>query len=296
MGTQFWWFYDVLAVTMAIGIGYAVISKGFNKVIFQLAAFLISIVVGIFGARLIAPKVYQEMFQEKITATVQGTLEELDIYQRAAESMAMSAPKEEQTPDAEALHKKLMAVRNQQEPAFEEWYLQAFGNVIEQRVNDVQKLHYMRTGQTTVAQMIQQNPRAFRDMLLCFEEDSEKDITVPIRQCIEPVYQKNYTQLVRLALFLVIELVMLIICCIIATMTNNLDQSMHVRKGDHVLAIPVALVEIAVLLFVLCVTIRLIAQITDNQMLLFNEQTIQETFLFQHLYSVQELLFGDHTA
>ena len=299
MGTQFWWFYDVLAVTMMLGIGYAVISKGFNKVIFQLAAFILSILVGILGADLIAPKVYQEMFQEKILTSVQSSLEDenFDIYQRVAESMAMSAPKEEKVPDAEALHKKLLGVRNQETPSFEDWYLEAFGNVIEQRVNDVQKLHYVHSGQTTLSERIQTEPSSgLRDLLLCFEEDSDRDLATSIRTVIEPVYQINYTQLVRLSLFLVIELVMLIICCIIASMTNNLEQSMHLRRGDHILALPVALVEMAVLLFILCVTIRLIAQITDNQMLLFNEETIQETLLFRHIYHVQDLVFGVRSA
>ena len=299
MGTQFWWFYDILAVTMVVGIGSAVISKGFNKVIFQLAAFLIAILVGILGANLIAPKVYEEMFYEKIIASVQNTLSEetFNIYQRVAESMAMSAPKEEKTPDAEELHKKLIAVRNQEKPNLEDWYLEAFSNVIEQRVNDVQKLHYMNQEQIRLAEYIRtQPPKALRDLLLCFEEESGQDLAEEIRFTIEPVYKRNYTQLVRLSLFLMIELVILIICCIISTISNNLEQSMHVRKGDHVLAVPVALVEIAVLLFVLCVTVRLIAQITDNQMLLFNEQTIQETFLFKYVYSTQNLLFGGNSV
>ena len=98
--------------------------------------------------------------------------------------------------------------------------------------------------------------------------------------------------IVSLLLFLIIELVMLIICCIIASMTGNLDQSMHVRKGDHLLAVPVALVELIVLLFVLCVVVRLIAQFTDNEMLLFNEQTVRETMVFKYLYSVQDFLLG----
>ena len=296
MGTQFWWFYDVLAVTMAIGIGYAVISKGFNKVIFRLAAFLITIVVGILGAKLIAPKVYQEMFQDEIIEAVQQSLEDesFDIYQRVAESMAMSSTKEDKTPDAEELHKKLQAVRNQSEPTLEDWYVEAFANVIEQSVNDVRKLHYCKPEQATLAQRIQLSPsKGLRDLLLCLEEESTQDLTEQIRVNIEPVYRQNYTQLVRLVLFLIIELVMLIICCIISSMTNNLDQSMHVRKGDHLLAVPVALVELIVLLFVLCVTVRLIAQFTDNEMLLFNEQTVRETMVFKYLYSVQDLLLGD---
>lgn len=296
MGTQFWWFYDVLAVTMAIGIGYAVISKGFNKVIYRLASFLITIAVGILGAKLIAPKVYQEMFQEEITAAVQQSLEaeDFDIYQRVAESMAMSSKKEEKTPDAEELHKKLIAVRNQSEPVMEDWYREALANVLEQRVNDVRKLHYISEEQMRLSQwMLEQPAKGLRDLLLCFEEETTQDLAEQIRVNIEPVYRTNYTQLVRLVLFLIIELVMLIICCIIFSMTSNLEQSMHVRKGDHLLAVPVALVELFVLLFVLCVTVRLIAQFTDNEMLLFNEQTVRETMVFKYLYSLQDFLLGD---
>ncbi|MCR5717759.1 MAG: hypothetical protein K6F80_01825 [Oscillospiraceae bacterium] len=299
MGTQFWWFYDVLTVVLLFGIGYAVIAKGFNKVVFQLAAFAVAVVVGVTGANLTAPKVYEELLREKILETVRLSFsdETFNIYQRVSESYALSADAEEKNLSAEELHKKFLAVKNQETPVFEEWYAKVICDALEQRANEAERLHYISGEQTTLSARMQALPSGnLRDLLLCFEEDSNKDLVEQIEICIEPVYDANYTQLVRLSLFLVIELVILIICCIIAMMMSHVDQEMHLRRGDHLLAVPVALVEIASLLFVICVIVRLIAQLTDNEMLLFNQQTIDETMLFKHIYHVQDFLFGIRTA
>ena len=41
MGTQFWWFYDVLAVSISVGVLYVAVQKGINKTMFPLIGFLV---------------------------------------------------------------------------------------------------------------------------------------------------------------------------------------------------------------------------------------------------------------
>ena len=288
MGTQFWWFYDVLAAALTIGIVYVVVAKGFNKVVFQLAAFVASLLVGILGANFLAPKVYEEMFQDKVRGSIRYCLEDenFDIYESVSEALALSAAQDEKTPDAEELHTAFIKASKAPTPVLEDWYMEAFSNVLLSHLNRVQPMHPM-TADTPIEWMSQ--PGGWCDVLTVFEEGHSADLVV--ERIEETCYRDNYIQLVRLAMFLLIELVMLIICCVIASMTNNLDQSMHLRRGDHVLAVPVALVEVIVFLFVICVTVRLIVQLTDGEMLLFNQPTIDETFVFRYLYGVQEMLF-----
>ena len=40
MGTQFWWFYDVLIIAVAAGLLYNAAAKGLNKMIFPLVLFI----------------------------------------------------------------------------------------------------------------------------------------------------------------------------------------------------------------------------------------------------------------
>ena len=289
MGTQFWWFYDVLAVAMTFIIGYAVIAKGFNKVVFQLAAFLLSMTVGVLGANFIAPKVYDELFREKIGNSIMAVLDDetFDLYEQVAESLALTAAEEETPPTAEELHKTFLRTKRSSEAVFEEWYTDAFGSVLGLRLNNAQKMHPIDQTKR-FAERFDQN--GWIDLLSAFEEGGQRE---EIRDMIEvKCYRDNYTQLVRLALFLIIELVMLIISCIIASMTDHLEESMHLRRSNHLLAVPVALVEAGSMLFVFCVIVRLIVQITDSEMLLFNQPSIDATFLFKYIYSAQDFLFG----
>lgn len=289
MGTQFWWFYDVLAVSMTVIIGYAVIAKGFNKVVFQLAAFVLSVAVGIAGANFIAPRVYDELFREKIGNSILSILddEEFDIYEQVSESLALSAAEGEETPTADALRKTYLAALRSDSVMPEDWYFEAFGNVLGTRLNSVQKMHPIHQEQR-FCDLLDQG--GWLDLLSAFEADSHPEAAK--EQLEAACYRENYTQLVRLSLFLIIELVMLIISCIIASMTDHLEESMHLRRGNHLLAVPVALVEAASLLLVLCVTVRLIVQLTDSEMLLFNQPSVNATFLFKYIYSAQDFLFG----
>ncbi|MBQ4464798.1 MAG: hypothetical protein II916_02390 [Oscillospiraceae bacterium] len=291
MGTQFWWFYDALAVVMTAGIVYAVVAKGFNKVVFQLAAFAVAILVGVLGANFLAPKVYDELFRSSIEGSIQSVLddEEFDIYEQVSENLALSAAEDEETMDAETLHKTFQRVQNAPTPAFEDWYLTAFGNVFAQRLNNVKKFHPI-VGKPTAAEALAADPVQMFGVLSTLESRSNTPLRAQLLT--EALYRDNYTQLVRLALFLIIELVMLIICSIISSMTGDLEESMHLRRADHVMAFPVALVEVAAMLMVVCVTVRLIAQITDGEMLLFNQPTIDQTYIFRFIYQAQDAIFG----
>jgi nicotinamide riboside kinase len=145
MGTQFWWFYDVLAVAMTFGICYAVIVKGFNKVVFQLAAFAIAIVVGILGANFLAPKVYDELFSEKLHTSVQHLLtdEDFDLYELVSENLVLSASEDdkEEPPDAQQLRQMYQDARTDAD--LEDWYYQSFGAVYAQQLDRIQKFHPM---------------------------------------------------------------------------------------------------------------------------------------------------------
>ena len=75
---------------------------------------------------------------------------------------------------------------------------------------------------------------------------------------------------------------------------NDPFRNMHeINKAVDKNKKPLPVRMLFVLLFVLCVTVRLIAQFTDNEMLLFNEQTVRETMVFKYLYSLQDFLLGD---
>ena len=229
-----------------------------------------------------------EMLAEKIRASVLSVLEneEFDLYERVSESLALAASEDETSPDAETLHTMYLDAKKGK-AELPEWYLPAFGTAFISQLDHTMKLHPLQP-ETQYDWMFE--PNGMLDILAVYKTEEPKTL---IASQIEGIcYQESYTQIIRLCLFLTIELVTLIICCIIASMTRDLEETMHLRRGDHLLAVPVALVEAATMLFILCVTVRLIVQLTDDQMIFFNRSTIDGTLIFKHLYNVQGLLFG----
>ena len=108
-----------------------------------------------------------------------------------------------------------------------------------------------------------------------------------LRQMVEEdLYRPSYLRLVRMALFLLIELLMLVIYGVIASVGGNFEEQMHVRRGNHLLAVPAGLIEAACLLLIFTVAVRLVVMLTDNEMLLFNQETIDHTIFFRYLYRI----------
>ena len=63
------------------------------------------------------------------------------------------------------------------------------------------------------------------------------------------------------------------------------------RRGNHILAFPIGLVQAAAVLIAVTVAVRLIVLGTGNMMILFNQETIDKTMLFHYLYEQIQSVF-----
>lgn len=274
MGTQFWWFYDVLTVSITVGILYAAVQKGFNKTVFPLIGFLAAMAVGIYGSAFLKEKVYDSLFREKITATILSVLdnEEWDVLDATAEALSLSG---EET-DAETLHSLYEKAASGGE-ALPEWLTQGVCNTTEAAISVRQHSHAEHPLRETLSQA---------EVMTFLQTLYSGQPQIAAQQLEEVYYRVSYLELVRMAVFLLIELAMLIIYGIIATIGGDLDEQMHVRKGNHLLAFPAGVLEAACLLLIFTVAVQFVVRTTDGEMLLFNTETIGQTKLFRYLYQL----------
>lgn len=280
MGTQFWWFYDVLMLSVTAGIFYAAVARGFNKGVFRLFGFLLTIVLSMSISNALKGMVYQNLFQQKITETIAFVLEdeEWDMLTNASETLAFTAAEEDTVPDADAFleeHKNVQTNGG----SYPEWFVTSVCNVIETAVSAEQKPH----AEQSLAAIYENDPEG-----LCSLVDAiiKGDVQGAAAELEGTFYRPPYLQMIRMVLLLMIQLVMLVICSIIFPMAGNLEEQMHIRKGDHILGVPIGLAEAADILLVMVVVVRLIVALTDGQMLLFNPETIEQTKLFQYIYRI----------
>ncbi len=273
MGTQFWWFYDVLIVTIAAGLLYNALVKGFNKLVFQLVGFVLAFVIGFFGSRYLAAPTYRQMFQENVISNVQTELETMDLFETMASVIRQKHPDSEyaqadkQTLIEESLH-------NNGGSAV---HVEAAAAVIDSQLSNIISPY----PQQPLQDYFTERAEIFGQFISSAAGEDYHSAAI----CLADGYFSPYYQnIIRMVLFLLLEVVVLIIVGIISGMAGDLEQFMHIRRFDRALAVPVGLIEIACVLISFVVAVKLIVAATDNMMLLFNEETISETKIFQLLY------------
>ncbi len=272
MGTQFWWFYDVLIVTIAAGLLYNAVAKGFNKLVFQLVGFVLAFVVGFFGSGLLCEPTYRMIFQENTVLEVQTELESMDFREALASSVRQNAPDSEY---ARMETQKL--IEDLQNNGASEVHREACASVLHSQLSKTISPYPQQTLQVYFSE----NTEGFGQFLSAAVNG---DYHAAAAWLEEGYFRPFYQLMIRMVLFLLLEVVVLIIVGIIAGMTGNTEHLMHIRRFDRVLAVPVGLIETACVLISLVVAVKLIVSATDNMMLLFNEETISETKLFRLLY------------
>ncbi len=279
MGTQFWWFYDVLTISTAVGIIYAAVVKGFNKLVLSLISVVLAFVIAFFASTPLSQWAYGAIYEENLRQSIQPVFDE-PLYELAVgyvqQSTLPDAPAEV---DAALLADTAAAIASGEEsPA---WFAEGFGRTLEALVKKEVAWYD--------APSFSENAEALAAIVTYVEEGDSAGAA----HAIEHTYLKSaYLQMLRLATFLLLEIVVWILFAVIGKMAGNLEEQMHMLKGDKILAVPVGLLQAASVLIALTVVIRLVILWTDGQMLLFNEETVAETKLFQLLYNLLEIKEG----
>ncbi len=276
MGAQFWWFYDVLFLSTALGIFYHAVQKGFRQEILNTICFLVAVVVSVGGAWFLSLPIYGGLFQERITVTLTRAIESehFDIFENASEVLALNATEGEETPDAEGLRRiGEKAVSGEECP---EWFVETMGNVTESLISR----WYAPHSEIPLASYFAGNLPAFYQFLNTWELSPEDGAKI-----LEAIYYRPaYLKLMKLVSILSFLLVMWIVFSVISSMMGDSEEQRPVTGKSRISAIPLGLIEATGTLLILTVIIRLTVALTDGQMLLFNQETMNHTILFRYVY------------
>ncbi len=278
MGTQFWWFYDVLTVTIAGGLLYAAVAKGFNKIVFSLIGCILAFVVGFFGSGYLSAPAYEMLYREKIESSFQITCEELDLYDAAAQNLRQSGvegiPEESDNAFVQEAVQKYCETGEM--PA---WLPYAAGEVLDTQV--INKI--TPSPETPLRDAFTADETLLHRVVSAYNAG---DLQQMARELEASYMRPAYLKTVRLGVFLLLEAVVLIIVGIIAAMAGNPEELMHLRRLNRPLAVVGGMVEAACVLLSVAVAVKLVVTLTEGMMLLFNEQTVERTKIFRYIYEL----------
>lgn len=297
MGSQFWWFYDILAVALALFIIYLNAKRGFKKNFLVIIGYVLSAVVASVTSAMLAEPVYTGLIRESNLYALDQVLSDYDgtaVIQNALDKQEYGAKFDEKkidiylSPAKADFEDELYRYVNQTcdytvttptefRNILRGAFIESFGSLMAKqmplyaRLSLEDKLADNDTLYVETMQHIYGETGSMRQITAYLEDTYVKD------DCI---------RIINSFLFVAI------FCCLmslIAVLAKKLESRIYFNiypVVDHTAGGLLGILEALMLLCLLCIFLRLLFVTASDTMLVLNEETILKSRLFRYIYQL----------
>lgn len=301
MGTQFWWFFDVALAAIVLVMIFLGAKRGFSKTITVLIGFIVSIVVGTAASGSVSDFFYESAVKQGNIKHIEEGLSKNDVVQKTKsyiEGLGYNVKVNESK--LKEIFSKGGDVRDP---------LYTYLNNINGRTVDEREAFYVKitegfaeimdailsenvsdyVGETTADQIISK-PAEFGDTLkaIVTEDNEETGVHNEAAAYIEEHYASaGSKEMIKLMTNVIICLVLVILSLMIVHKYNgNGTNGYSMELADRIIGAVTGIAVGAATIFILTIAVRLLVIFGSNEMLLFNSETIDKTFVFKHIYNL----------
>lgn len=297
MGSQFWWFYDILAVALTLFIIYLNAKRGFKKNFLIIIGYVLSVVVTSVTSAMLAEPVYTGLIRESNLYAFDQVLSDYDgtaVIQNALDKQEYGAKFDEKkidiylSPAKADFEDELYRYVNQTcdytvttptefRNILRGAFIESFGSLMAKqmplyaRLSLEDKLADNDTLYVETMQHIYGETGSMRQITTYLEDTYVKD------DCI---------RIINSFLFVAI------FCCLmslIAVLAKKLEPRIYFNiypVVDHTAGGLLGILEALMLLCLLCIFLRLLFVTASDTMLVLNEETILKSRLFRYIYQL----------
>ncbi|WP_415934490.1 CvpA family protein [Ruminococcus champanellensis] len=297
MGSQFWWFYDILAVALTLFIIYLNAKRGFKKNFLIIIGYVLSVVVTSVTSAMLAEPVYTGLIRESNLYAFDQVLSDYDgtaVIQNALDKQEYGAKFDEKkidiylSPAKADFEDELYRYVNQTcdytvttptefRNILRGAFIESFGSLMAKqmplyaRLSLEDKLADNDTLYVETMQHIYGETGSMRQITAYLEDTYVKD------DCI---------RIINSFLFVAI------FCCLmslIAVLAKKLESRIYFNiypVVDHIAGGLLGILEALMLLCLLCIFLRLLFVTASDTMLVLNEETILKSRLFRYIYQL----------
>lgn len=295
METQFWWLYDVVTVAVLLVSLYLCGKKG----IFKSAVTVVSCIVGILLAVPMSSAVSESIYK---TAVRDSSINKLDkslidaeissYLGNALENMGYSV-----IVSTEKIDKILESDKDVDEQLYR--YLNNInGKVVDNEVNFRTNLNecysevmeklisgdMSRYAVETASRKIRDGGTDFGNLMKMIKTGEQRK---EVAKIISDEYTADaYRNVIRLLVCLIIFAVVLVIGLLTAKSLTGGQRESNESTGSHIAGGVCGIFSGAVIVFMIAVALRLYAVMGSNEILYFNNQAIDKTFVFRYAYDI----------
>lgn len=295
MGSQFWWFYDILAVAVIVFVICVNAKRGFKKNFLIIIGYILSAVIASVTSAMLAEPVYSGLIRESNLYTFDQILSDYDgtaVIQNALDKQQYGAKF-----DTEKIDIYLSPAKADFEDELYRYVNRTCGYTVTTPTefrNILRKAFIESFGGLMAKQMPLYTRLSLEDQLAdndALYVETMQHIygeTGPMRQItiyLEDTYVKNdCIRIVNAFLFIAI------FCCLmsmIALLARKLEHKFDFNiypVVDRTAGGLLGILEALMLLCLLCMFLRLLFVTASDTMLVLNEETILESRLFRYIY------------
>ncbi len=294
MGTEFWWFYDVIAVAVLLVCIFLSGKKGFLKGTFVALCCAVSVFISFAVSGTVSQELYKNTVRSSNVRKIEKNLKSDTFTQKYAaylENMGYFIKVNPEKLDEifksdRELDKALcdyvnnINARKAEEnesvllEKIREGYAVVMSDIISQSLN--------KFSAETAANEIRNDSSGIKEFLiLVLDTEKIHDAAVYVT---DNYTAKAYTVIFRLTGFVVLYIaIFLIIMAVINSFTSRREGSAE-SIGSHIAGGLIGIVTGGIMIFAVAAVIRLWAIMGNNEMLFFNNDVINSTLIFKYFY------------
>ncbi len=294
MGTQFWWFYDVIAVAIVLICIFLSARKNALRSSASLAGFILSFFIAFSVSGGIATSFYSSSVESRNAVKIRKTLgytdftENMQIYLQSLDyNLTLKEDKLESifidgTDVDSKVYKYVTDAKGKKFAEKEEFLTQLHEGYAQYTIKVVSE-YLTPYAAESAAEEIRNHPDKFEELIPLLMDFEDKG---PAAEYIAKNYvAMPYQGIIRLILFLAVFFILLIITLFISHALGRNDTSGG-SIGARVFGGFLGIFNGAALVFAVAVMVRLYVILGDDKMLFFNFEAIDNTYIFKYVYNL----------
>ncbi|MCD7890431.1 MAG: hypothetical protein LUG26_01235 [Ruminococcus sp.] len=295
MESQFWWFFDVAAISVLLISIYLSGKRGFSKTIFVIIGYILSITAASAFSGGAADIIYDKFVKQRCQTQIEAALADVSMTQKTKsfiENLGYGVIlDEEQIGEifssggsvSEKLYEYVNSIENRTvdtAEGFNENISEGFADIAESVLSE--NMHSYASN--CAAKLIEDDADGFGEALRLLQTGADDEAVAYI--------EENYTadavrDIIKVICFIII---LFILTSAVRFISVRIGRSGKIHPlgyiFEHALGGVLGIAEGIMIIFLAAVAVRIIVVLGNDEMMFFNSKAIDETFLFKHIYKL----------
>lgn len=294
MGSQFWWFYD--AVAAAVILLYIFISgkKGLVKSLMSFVGYLIAAVMAVSISGGLGTAIYDDIVRGENAKKLNKTLEYTKFVSDVSTYLSTEYNRNVRTENLLKIYKSDKPFNKQiynyinninvAKATEEKEFLETIRNCYADFTRKIVDSELSSFAAETAARKILDDPESFNEIIPLLLNDETK---MPAAQYIAENYTADaYIEVIRLITLLSILVTVIAVSLLLTKSLGNDYHRQQQALASHAAGALVGVLKGMIAVFAIAVVVRLNVILGNDNMLFFNFDAIEDTYIFKYFYNL----------